>query len=85
MLTSLFQDQGFNVVELESRLMLHGPALCGQNTSSSSGNRIDNHSPFSESNPIIEEEPGPPFIHIDRGAFAGSLRDSKNQKNVLTL
>jgi len=39
---------------------------------------IDNHIPFSESSPIIEEEPGPPFIHIDRGALAGSLRDSKN-------
>jgi hypothetical protein len=46
---------------------------------------IGNHLPFSESSPIIEEEPGPPFIHIDRGAFAGSLRDSKNQKNVFTL
>jgi len=46
---------------------------------------IDNHIPFSDSSPIIEEAPGPPFIHIDRGAFAGSLRDSKNQKNVLIL
>jgi hypothetical protein len=46
---------------------------------------IDNHVPFSESSPIIDEEPGPPFSHIDRGAFAGSLRDSKNQKNVFIL
>jgi hypothetical protein len=43
------------------------------------------HIPFSKNSPIIEEAPGPPFIHIDSGAFAGSLRDSKNQKNVFTL
>jgi len=41
------------------------------------------HGPFSDNSPIIEEEPGPPFIHIESGAFAGSLRDSKNQKKVL--
>lgn len=62
MLTSLFHDQGFRVVELESGLILQGP--------------------FSWSSPIIEEEPGPPFIQIESGAFAGSFRDSKNQKNV---
>ena len=27
-------------------------------------------------------DPGPPFSHIARGALAGSLRDSKNQKKV---
>lgn len=41
------------------------------------------HGPFSVSNPIIDEDPGPPFIHIESGAFAGSFRDSKNQKKVL--
>jgi hypothetical protein len=30
----------------------------------------------------MEDEPGPPFIHIDSGAFEGSFLDSKNQKNV---
>jgi hypothetical protein len=33
----------------------------------------------------MEELPGPPFIQIDKGALAGSLRDSKNQKNVLIV
>jgi hypothetical protein len=33
--------------------------------------------------PSIELLPGPPFIHIESGAFAGSLRASKNQKKVL--
>lgn len=63
MLTSLFQDQGFKVVEFESTLMLHGPFSC--------------------SKPIRDDEPGPPFIQMERGALAGSFRDSKNQKNVL--
>lgn len=31
----------------------------------------------------MDDEPGPPFIHIDKGALAGSFRDAKNQKNVL--
>jgi hypothetical protein len=35
------------------------------------------------SNPRKDEDPGPPFIQIERGAFSGSLRDSKNQKKVL--
>jgi hypothetical protein len=39
--------------------------------------------PFSSSSPTMDDEPGPPFIHIDSGALAGSLRASKNQKNVL--
>jgi hypothetical protein len=39
--------------------------------------------PFSYSRPGMDEAPGPPFIQIDRGAFSGSLRASKNQKNVL--
>jgi hypothetical protein len=43
------------------------------------------HGPFSESSPSIEELPGPPFIHIDSGALAGSFRASKNQKKVLIL
>lgn len=40
------------------------------------------HGPCSWRSPIIEDEPGPPFIHIDNGALDGSLLDSKNQKNV---
>lgn len=62
-LTSLFHDHGFRVVELESLLIIQGP--------------------FSVSKPIMEEEPGPPFIHMERGALAGSFLDSKNQKKVL--
>jgi hypothetical protein len=38
--------------------------------------------PFSWSNPIIDEPPGPPFNQIDRGALTGSLRASKNQKKL---
>ena len=38
------------------------------------------HGPFSCSSPTIELDPGPPFIQIDSGALAGSLRDSKYQK-----
>jgi hypothetical protein len=60
---SLFHENGFNVVELESGLTWQGP--------------------FSSSRPNMLDDPGPPFIHIDSGALAGSLRDSKNQKNVL--
>lgn len=41
--------------------------------------------PFSVSKPIMEEEPGPPFIQIERGALAGSFLDSKNQKKVLMV
>jgi len=41
------------------------------------------HGPFSTSNPSMEELPGPPFIHMESGAFAGSFRASKNQKKVL--
>jgi hypothetical protein len=41
------------------------------------------HGPFSRKRPTIELLPGPPFIQIDSGAFAGSFRDSKNQKKVL--
>lgn len=33
----------------------------------------------------MDELPGPPFIHIDSGAFAGSFLDSKNQKKVLMV
>jgi hypothetical protein len=39
--------------------------------------------PFSRKRPTMELLPGPPFIHIDSGALAGSLLDSKNQKKVL--
>ena len=39
--------------------------------------------PFSRISPSMELLPGPPFIQMDRGAFLGSLRDSKNQKKVL--
>lgn len=39
--------------------------------------------PFSSSKPLREEAPGPPFIHMLRGAFWGSDLASKNQKNVL--
>jgi hypothetical protein len=63
MLTLLFHDQGFRVVEFESGFTLHGP--------------------FSVRRPSIEELPGPPFSQIDKGAFAGSFRASKNQKKVL--
>lgn len=31
----------------------------------------------------MDKEPGGPFIQIDKGALSGSLRASKNQKNVL--
>lgn len=41
------------------------------------------HGPFSYNRPGMDEAPGPPFIQMDRGAFSGSLRASKNQKNVL--
>lgn len=43
------------------------------------------HGPFSCSRPMNDELPGPPFIHIESGAFAGSWRDSKNQKKVLMV
>lgn len=33
-------------------------------------------------NPCIEELPGPPFSQMVKGAFVGSLRASKNQKNL---
>lgn len=35
--------------------------------------------PISWNRPIILELPGPPFIQIDRGAFAGSFLDSKTK------
>jgi hypothetical protein len=44
---------------------------------------LTKHGPFSLSNPSIDELPGPPFIQIESGAFAGSFLDSKNQKKVL--
>jgi hypothetical protein len=37
--------------------------------------------PCSVNSPCIDELPGPPFNQMVRGAFAGSLRASKNQKN----
>ena len=40
--------------------------------------------PFSPNAALTEGTPGPPWIHIDRGAFLGSFRASKNQKKVLT-
>lgn len=38
--------------------------------------------PSSWSKPMSEEPPGPPFSHMDNGAFLGPLRDSKNQKKL---
>jgi hypothetical protein len=63
-LTSLFQDHGFNWVELESFWTMQGP--------------------FSPSAEAVEDAPGPPLSQIAKGAWRGSLRDSKNQKNVFT-
>jgi hypothetical protein len=44
------------------------------------------HGPFSWKRPIIEEEPGPPFIQTVNGAVVGStFRASKNQKKILDV
>ena len=32
-----------------------------------------------------DEPPGPPFSQMDNGALRGSLRDSKNQKNLQVI
>jgi hypothetical protein len=61
-LASLFQDQGFSFVELESSWTIQGP--------------------FSPNAEAVEGTPGPPLSQIARGAWRGSFRDSKNQKNV---
>lgn len=41
------------------------------------------HGPFSPRASATEDAPGPPLNQIASGAFEGSTRDSKNQKNVL--
>lgn len=61
--TSLFQDQEFSSVELESACTMQGP--------------------FSPRASAVDDAPGPPFSQMARGAWSGSFRDSKNQKNVL--
>jgi hypothetical protein len=43
---------------------------------------VTKQGPFSSNKPIMDEPPGPPFSHMARGALAGSLRASKNQKNL---
>lgn len=40
------------------------------------------HGPCSWKRPIKELQPGPPLSQRVSGAFLGSLRDSKNQKNM---